>query len=159
MSPQTSQIPARHIIKCIQVNSSTEQRATTFRGYLKPLGLKPYEPKLKFNTNMQVLQVAALQCRDYGSDSVGNDTITGTAQALKFSLWAQAEAQAEPLPEEESELLLPGASTTTGLNEGSSFGIQIRGGGSWCTPPWIFIEHQVHVIEHQKINTACDIFW
>jgi hypothetical protein len=71
---------------------------------------------------------------------------------------AQAEAQAEPLPEEESELSSPGASTTTGLSGGSSFGIQIRGGGSWCTPPRIFIEHQVQVIEHQKINTAGDIF-
>jgi hypothetical protein len=50
-------------------------------------------------------------------------------------------AQAEPLPEEESELSSLGASTTTGLSEGSSFGIQIHGSGSWCTPPWIFIEH------------------
>jgi hypothetical protein len=103
---------------------------------------------------MRVLQAAALQCRDYGSDSVGNDNIIGTTQALKFSM----QAQAEPLPEEESELSSPGASTTTGLSEGSSFGIQIRGGGSWYTPPWIFIEHQVQVIEHQKINTVGDIF-
>jgi hypothetical protein len=107
---------------------------------------------------MQVLQVAALQCQDYGNDSVGNDTITGIAQALKFDMRAQAEAQAEPLLKEDNELSSPGASTTTGLSEGSSFGIQIRGGGSWCTPPRIFIEHQVQVIEHQKINTAGDIF-
>lgn len=57
---------------------------------------------------------------------------------------AQAEAQVEsPAPaEEESELSSPGASTATGLSGGSSFGIQMRGGGSWCTPPRIFIEHQ-----------------
>jgi len=57
---------------------------------------------------------------------------------------AQAEAQVEsPAPAEESELSSPGASTATGLSGGSSFGIQMRGGGSWCTPPRIFIEHQV----------------
>ncbi|KAG0593250.1 hypothetical protein KC19_1G315600 [Ceratodon purpureus] len=56
---------------------------------------------------------------------------------------AQAEAQAEPVvAEEESEMSSPGASTTTGVSGGSSFGLQMRGGGSWCTPPRIFIEHQ-----------------
>ncbi|XP_024390062.1 protein S-acyltransferase 21 [Physcomitrium patens] len=57
---------------------------------------------------------------------------------------AQAEAQAESITraEEDSYLSSPGASTTTGISGASSIGIQIRGGGSWCTPPRIFVEHQ-----------------
>lgn len=67
-----------------------------------------------------------------------------------MAMRAQAEAQVEPsLAEEESEISSPGASTTTGVSGGSSFGLQMRGGGSWCTPPRIFIEHQVRVIDRR----------
>lgn len=62
-----------------------------------------------------------------------------------MAMRAQAEAQAESITraEEDSYLSSPGASTTTGISGASSIGIQIRGGGSWCTPPRIFVEHQV----------------
>ena len=76
-----------------------------------------------------------------------------------MAMRAQAEAQVEPVPaEEESELSSPGASTATGVSGGSSFKLQMRGGGSWCTPPRIFIEHQVQVFEHRNIYSAGGVF-
>lgn len=45
--------------------------------------------------------------------------------------------------EEESVLSSPGGSTATGISGASSLGPKHRGNGGWCTPPRIFIEHQV----------------
>lgn len=36
----------------------------------------------------------------------------------------------------------PSGSTATGLSGGSSLGLQYK--GAWCTPPRIFVEHQVY---------------
>ena len=37
----------------------------------------------------------------------------------------------------------PRGSTATGLSGGSSLGLQYN--GAWCTPPRIFVDHQVYL--------------
>ena len=45
--------------------------------------------------------------------------------------------------EEDSILSSPSVSTATGMSVSSSLGLHYRGGAGWCTPPRIFVEHQV----------------
>lgn len=47
----------------------------------------------------------------------------------------------------------PSGSATTGFSGGSSLGLQYK--GAWCTPPRVFVDHQVHLCNIHFLLSIC----
>ena len=64
-----------------------------------------------------------------------------TTYEYVVAMRAQNEPQGTQEVEQQSAPSSPTSSTATGLSGSSSIGLQVR--GAWCTPPRVFVDHQV----------------
>lgn len=67
---------------------------------------------------------------------------------------AMSEAPAGSIDDDNQNVIYsPSGSATTGFSGGSSLGLQYK--GAWCTPPRVFVDHQVHLWNIHFLLSIC----
>lgn len=77
-----------------------------------------------------------------------------TTYEYVVAMRAMSEAPAGSIDDDNQNVIYsPSGSATTGFSGGSSLGLQYK--GAWCTPPRVFVDHQVHLWNIQFLLSIC----